>query len=135
MALTRRGCVCGNLVPQPKTACDKIEAPTAGGRPAVPQMITARKILAELLHEATKPRPLAGFLFCCSVVATFFPLIHCPCTKFPEWLFPLSISGAVCWFGSASFMAVASESTEERIVWIAFTLAAPIAYVVVLFGF
>lgn len=98
-------------------------------------MTQTREILAELFREATRPRLLGGFFFCCSVVATFFPMILCPCGKFPAWLFPLSITGGVCWAGSASFMAVASETAEERIVWIVFTVAAPLAYVFVVAGF
>ena len=98
-------------------------------------MTATREILTDLLQAAARPRTLAGLLFCLAVLATLFPLIDCPCTTMSRWLFPLSTVGCVVWFGTASFLAVGPPSMEERVVWIVFTLAAPLAYVFVLAGF
>ena len=88
-------------------------------------MVTSRKIAGELLREGFQPRFLVGLACVCGALATFFPLVYCPCTGHEVWLGYVELGGALVWFVTAFIGAIIVP--EQRTGYVLAFFAAPIA--------
>jgi hypothetical protein len=74
----------------------------------------------------------AGSACSFAAVATFFPLVYCPCTGREDWLWYVEVGGTIVWLCSALAGLFGAREAETRVIFVVALLAAPASYFVML---